>query len=367
MKLTCQKEILLEGLNLVSKAVSNKSSMPILECVLLEADQNGFRLTANDMEMGIRTSYLEANVLEPGKVCITAKFLMDIVRHLPADFVSIQTDSNHVTQIKSAKSEFNVLAKDAYEYPELPDVEKHNRYEIFSVDFKNMIRQTIFSVSTDESKATFTGELLDIQDNNLNIVAVDGFRVSNRSAKLFYSSGDSKVIAPYKTLNEISKILPGGPNDKVNFYFTDKHALFETEKCIVVSRLIEGEFMNYEQVFTDDYNIKVTLNRVNFIDCLERSSLIDIKKNPIKIKIESDLLIVSSNSEIGATYEEVSADVEGGALEIAFNPRYLIDALKVIDEEDVCIYFTTALSACTIIGNGATGHRYLVLPLRLRN
>ncbi len=369
MKFTCMKETLLEGINIVSRAVSAKTSMQILECILIDVNEDGFKLTANDLEMGIKTKNLEATVIETGKVCIKAKLLIDIIKHLPEGMVSVKTDENFVTQIKAGKSEFKLLGQDSYEYPELPVVEKNNRYEIFSLDLKNMIRQTIFTVSFDESKITFTGEYLDIKSDELNIVAVDGFRISCRNSKLFYSSGDTGVIVPYKAMNEIGKIISAEPNEKINFYITDKHILFEDENCILVSRLIEGDFMNYEQVFTDDFNTKITADRDNFISCLERSLLVnsDVKKNPIKIKIDKDLMAISSATEIGTAYDELEVDLEGNNIEISFNPRYLIDALKVIDEDHVCVYFTTTLSPCKLQGKDSIDHKYLVLPLRSRN
>lgn len=368
MNFVCSKEKLLESLNIVSKAVPNRTTKPILECILITVTDKGFKLLANDMEMAIESLLVECEVMETGTICIEAKILTDIIRSLPDSTVSIKSDSNNVTIIKSGKSEFKILGLSGDEFPPMPEVEKYNCYEIYSADLRNMIKQTVFSVSSDESRIVLNGEFFDIKDGFLNLVAVDGFRVSLRRIEFLNSGVDTGVIVPYKAMSELSKILSSEPELKTYIYTTDKHVLFETESLVMVSRLIEGEFMNYQQIFSEDFDTKIVVDRVEFIGCLERSSIIsDAKKNPIKLEIKPEWMIVTTNNELGTTYEEINIDIEGNPLEIAFNPRYMIDALKAIEDEEVEILFTTALSPCIIKGLVGDNYKYLVLPLRLRN
>lgn len=369
MNVNCSKELLLNNISIVSKAVSSKTTLPILECILLKADTKGFRLIANNLELGIETSNIEAQINEVGSIALEAKIFSEIIRNLPENDISIISDEKNTTIIKSGKSEFTILGQQGDEFPLLPDVEKNNKYEINSHTLKNMIRQTIFSVAVEETKPILTGELIEIKENKLNIVAIDGFRVSFRKTDIDLIEDEISVVIPSKTLNEVSKILSDKEENIINLYFTDKHALFELENCTIVSRLLEGEFLKYEQLFTDDFTTSTEINRHEFLKSLERASLIskETKKNPVKLDIKDNKMIITSNTELGQSYEEIDADIDGEFLEIAFNPKYLIDALKAIDDDIIYIQFLTPLSPCIIKGKENDSYKYLILPLRLKN
>lgn len=366
MKFICSKEKLIENINVVSKAVSSKATNDILKCIHIEVTQGFFKLTANDLELGIETKPIECMTSDEGNICIDARLFSDIIRHLPNDNVSIALTTNNTCVIKSGKSEFKILSLASDEFPIIPLVEKDNKFEISSTIFKNMIKNTIFSVSLDESKPAFTGELFDIKNDVISLVSVDGFRISTRTSKLNYSTENNKIIVPARTLNEISKLLLD--DEIINVYMSDKHVLFETKNFTIVSRIIEGEFLNYEQVITSDYTTMITIDRVSFIDSLERTSIVskEIKKHPINLNINRENIILTSTTEIGTTYDEIPIELDGDDLEIAFNPKYLIDILKAIDEQSVNLYFTTPLSPCIMKGVNSKDHKYLILPLRTK-
>jgi len=368
MKFTCDKTMLINNINIVSKAVSSRTTLPILECILLSADKNGLKMTGNDLEMGIETSYIEAEVITEGIIAIEARLFSEIIKRLPDDgWVIIEVMDDNLVLIKCGKSEFKIMGLSGEEFPVIPNVERNNEYKINGLMLREMIRQTIFAVSMDESKPVLTGELFEIDENSLKLVAVDGFRVAFRSLALDGDNPDISVVVPGKTLNEISKILPTGDEDTVSVCFTDKHMLIQMDECMVVSRLLDGEFLKYRQILEADTSTSVKIDPSEFLRALERASLIskETKKNPVKLDIERDIIKISSNTETGTSYDELTVETTGEGLSIAFNPKYLIDALKSIDEDATYMHFTTALSPCIITGEEGCGYKYLVLPLRV--
>jgi len=367
MQIVCDKQVLLEYINIVSKAVSPRTTLPILECVLLVADENGFRMLGNDLELGIESGAIEATVIEQGSVALDARMLGEIVRRLPGTTATIQTDDKFVTTIKSGKSEFKIAGQSGSEFPFLPAVEQTEPYVISAVELKNMIRQTIFSVSTDDTKPALTGELLEIKNNVVKLVSVDGFRISLRLLRPEAECGNLRAIIPAKTLNELSKILPGDNDAMVSIFHSERHILFALDQFILVSRVIDGDFISYENVFTDDYTTMISVEREIFVDALERASLIISKvarRDSVRIKIAEGQAIITSKTDIGASYDELPITQDGLDLDIAFNPRYLIDALKAMEAEVVELQFTTPLSPCIIKGEGCDLQKYLILPVR---
>jgi len=334
----------------------------------LNANNHGLKLTGNDLEMGIETSYIDAHVIQSGSIALEARLFSEIIKRLPDDgWVVLEAIEENLVVIKCGKTEFKIMGLSGDEFPVIPDVERNNEYSISGKHLRDLIRQTIFSVSVDESKPILTGELFEIEDNMLKLVAVDGFRVSFRSLQLDGENSNMSVVVPGKTLNEISKILPTEDDSKVSLFFTDKHMLIQMSECTVVSRLLDGEFLKYKQILEADSNSTVKITRDEFLRSLERASLIskETKKNPVKLEIERDIVKITSNTEMGTSYDEIAVETEGEGLSIAFNPRYLIDALKAIEDEYVYMQFTTALSPCIITGEEDCGYKYLILPLRV--
>ncbi len=370
MLVTCTKNELLSKINVVSKAVAVKTTMPILECILITADSAGMRLTANNLELAIQTSNMtdDVTIMEKGLAAPEAKVFFEIIRNLPDNIVTLETDENNTLIIKSGKSEFKILSLPGNDFPEITHVEKIIKYDVKSNIFKSMIKQTIFSVAVEDSKPVLTGELIEIKEDCFNIVAIDGFRVSFRKNIIDNKNENVSVVVPAKTLNEISRIISDKEDEMISMYFTDNHALFETEDFTVVSRLLEGEFFKYEQSFINEYTTLVRIDRHELLSSVERATLIsrDSKKNPVEFKIVDNKMIITSNTETGTSYEEVYADTEGEDLTIGFNPRYIIDALKAVEDEKINIKFMSSLSPCVIEEIDGESYKYLILPLRIK-
>lgn len=369
MNLICSKEKLLDGINIVLKAVPSRTTLPILECILIVAENNYLKLLCNNLEMGIETSQIEATIIKPGNIAIDAKMFSEIIRKLPDENISLTANDNLVV-IKGGRSEFKISCQKGDDFPRLPEIEKSDAYKISANDFKDIVKQTIFSVSLDESKPILMGELLEIKNKKINMVALDGFRISFRSVETLENFNDVSVVIPNKTLSDIVRILTASECEKVLMYITDKHALFEFNECKIVTRLIDGKFLNYENIFTDDYKTIIRVNRNDFLESVERASLIssaNSKKNPIKFRFENEKIIITSNTDLDASYEELLVNIDGEPLEIAFNPKYLTDALKAIESEEITIQFTTSLNPCIIKPADETNAKYLILPLRLKD
>ena len=368
MFFSCNRENLLNNINIVLKGVSNKSTLPILECILITVYKNNFKLTSNNLELGIETNLIEADVKEEGKIAIEAKIFFDIIKKLNGTTITLKKDEHNNLVIKSKHSKFKISIIESNDFPSIPVIKKENEYIMYQNDLKNMIKQTIFSIAQDESKPILTGELIEIYDKHINIVSVDGYRISYKKSKLIKdNNNNTSVIIPGKILNEISKILSNDPNEEISIFIGEKHVLFDLGICIIVSRVIEGEYIKYKQSFFDDFKTKIFISRTEFIAGLERAILIsrDVKKIPVKLEIKENKIIINSNSELGTSYEELTVECDGDNLNIAFNPKYLIDALKVIEEDKISIQFTTSLSPCIITSIEYDDYKYLILPLRI--
>ena len=367
MKLTCSKSDLLNGVTTVLKAVSTRTTLPILECILLQATTNGFKLISNDLELGIEST-VSADIIETGTVALKAKIFSDIVKKLPDNEVEITVDKNNYTTIICEKTKFNISGFSGEEFLQLPNVSKDKYIKVSQLKLKEMIRQTIFSIALEEIRPVLTGELLEIKENRLNIVSLDVHRVSIRNIEFESESDDINVVVPGKTLNEISKILEPDDEKDVMIYFTDKHILFELEESIIVSRLLEGDFPKYEQFFSKDYDTLIKIDKDELLRSIDRAALIsrETKNNPIKITIQNKSMIITSNTDFGDVYEEIDIEKEGNELEIAFNPKYFIEALKVIDDEYIYLQFTNPHSPCIMKPVDGDDYKYLIVPIRIR-
>lgn len=367
MKFNCQREALLNAINITTKAVSGRTTLPILECILVKADENGLKLTANDMELAIESAAIDAEIEETGLIALDARFFSDIIRKVNGDIVYISTDEKNTASISCGKSEFKISGQNGEDFPPIPEIEKSTKFVVGQNDLRNLIRQTIFSISIDESKPILTGELIEIEDNMISIVSVDGYRISYKQAELIQSVGNKRAIVPGKSLGEISKILSAEDEERAVIYFTDNHVMIDINGNIVVSRLIQGEFIKYQQSFTNDYKTSAKINKNEMLNCLERASLIsrDSRKIPVKLDISGKNIIITSNAETSTAYEEVYTEIDGDKLSIAFNPKYLIDALKAIDDEEIYMLFNTPLSPCVFKPLEGESYKYLILPLRL--
>lgn len=363
MKIICNKAALLSGVNTVLKAVPAKTTMPILECILIDTTDGTIKLTANDMDLGIQTT-IDGDVLDKGCIALEAKLFSEIVRKLPDSEVSIETDSSCKAFIKCEKAKFNIAGKSGEDFVALPEIEKTNFISLSQFSLKEIIRQTIFSIADNESNRLMSGELFEINQDQLKVVSLDGQRISIRKINLKSSYDPIKVIVPGKTLNEISKILSGGIEDDVQIYFTDRHILFEFDNTMVVSRLIEGEYFQIDKMISSDYNTKITINKKELQSCIERASLLirESERKPIIINILDGSVELKIQSAIGSMNEDIDISKEGKDIMIGFNPKFILDALRVIDDEEITMYLVNP-KAPFFIKNEEQSYIYLILPI----
>ena len=373
LKLMCEKNLLLDALSLVGRAVPSRTTLPILECVLLTAEEGvGVTFSANDMEMSIVTTPIAADIDVSGSVALNAKLLTDIIRKMPGDYVQIETDDKLITKCKCGQAKLEIAGLPAEEFPLIPEEEldaAQDRYTLKASVLRDMIKQTIFSVSLDPSKAVLTGELLEITDNSLRVVSVDMFRISYRSVALEGDAPSASAVVPAKALNELSRAISGDTEEELTFYFTNKRVMFETDSFTMSARLLEGEFIRYNQIFNQDFTTAAVIERAVLLGSLERSVLVAMENRQISITLDirDDVLVITSQSEKGQTYDEIPCETDGTEIKIYFNPRYLIEALRAIEEEKIVLKLNTPKSPCTIqslTGETVTDYKYLIVPLR---
>lgn len=363
MKIICTKSNLVKGVSIVSKAVPSKTTMPILECILIDATTDIIKFTANDMELGIET-IVEGDIIKKGMIAIDARIFSEIVRKLPDNEVVIETDENLQTTITCEKAKFNISSKAGDEFSYLPYVEKNEMITLSQFTLKEIIRQTIFSIADNDSNKLMTGELFQIEGNMLRVVSLDGHRISIRKTELKENYGPRKVVVPGKTLMEVSKILSGEVESEVTISFTNNHIVFEFDNTVVVSRLIEGEYFRIDQMLSSDYETKVKINKRELLNCIDRATLLvkEGDKKPIIINILDEVMELKIKSQIGTMDEEIMISKEGKDLLIGFNPKFLIDALRVIDDEEVTLYLMNPKAPC-FIKDDKEMYVYLILPV----
>ena len=363
MKLICSKSNLLHGVNIVSKAVPTRTTMAILECILINASANEIKLTANDMELGIETK-IEGEIAERGVIALDAKIFSEIVRKLPDSDVVIETDASFKTTITCEKAKFNIVGKSGDDFSYIPYIERNEAITLSQFTLKEVIRQTIFSIADNDNNKLMTGELFEIEENHLKVVSLDGHRISIRNIELKNNYEHKKVVVPGKTLQEVSKILPGSAEEDVNMFLTDNHIVFEFDDTTVVSRLIEGEYFKIEQMLSSDYETKVKINKRELLDCIDRATLLvkEGDKKPIIMNVTDGNMELKINSFIGSMNEDIDIVKEGKDILIGFNPKFFIDALRVIDEEEVSLYMVNPKAPC-FIKDDEGKFIYLILPV----
>ncbi len=363
MNIICDKSNLIEGMNIVMKAIPGKTTMEILECVVIDVKEECIKLIANDLQIGIET-IIKGDIKREGSVAVGAKVFFEIIRKLPSDQVSISVDENYHMNITCGKAKFNIAARPTEEFPFLPNIVKEKKILISQFTLKDIIRQTVFSISDNENAKVMTGELFEIHGTELKVVSLDGHRISIRKVQLKESYEDVSVIIPGKTLIEISKIINGGIDDEVAVFFTDKHVLFEFENTLVLSRLIEGEYYKIDKMLSSDYETKITVNKKEMLDCIDRTTLLlkESEKKPVIIDVKDERMGFAINSSIGSMDEDIDATKEGKDILIGFNPRFLMDALRVIEEEEITMYMINPKAPC-FIRDQEENYIYLILPV----
>ncbi|WP_294376965.1 DNA polymerase III subunit beta [uncultured Clostridium sp.] len=366
MIFTCEKQKILEGISIVQKAITGKSTNPILEGIYIKTNElnSSITLIGSDMDVSIQTT-VDANITESGSIVIDAKIFGEIIRKLPNATIKIETIENQIIRITCEKSVFDVVYMNANEFPELPEINEELKISVNQNILKNMIKGTSFAIAQDETRPILQGILFEVKNKNLNLVALDGYRLAIKS-EFLDSDIEIEVVIPGKTLNEVSKILED-IDDIVDITFTNNHILFNLEKTKIISRLLEGKFINYNSLLPQEHKLSLIVNRQELQNAIERASLMakDGNTNLIKLDIQQDNLIISSNSQLGKVREEISMKLQGDEIQIAFNSRYLLDVLKNMEEDEVVMKMTSSISPCVIEEVNNENAKYLVLPVRL--
>ena len=364
MKIICNQKLLAHKIGIAQKAINGKATLELLKGLLLTAKHDQLKLTGYDLEIGIET-YAQSEVIEEVEIVVNARLFGDIIRKSPDSFVEIETDNDNNIYINCVNSRFKIKGESAKEYPKLPEVKEEDLYSIPQDLLKNMIKQTVFATSQDQTKPILMGELLEIVDGNISLVAIDGYRLAVRSCSIDNAMNNAKVIIPGKTLTDVNSLLSS--EEDVRLGFDDKNAIFIIEDTKIITRLLEGEFIDYQKLLPREHNSKIKLKTRDLLNSIERASLLSQaeKNNLIKLTIRDNSMAITSNTDKGNVYEEVSLDLEGEYLDIAFNSRYFLEGLKNIDSEEIFIEFTTNVNPCIIKPADEVKYTYLLLPVRI--
>ena len=380
IQLTCDRQQLVEAVSNVQRAVSSKSSVPALEGILLKAEREGMTLCGFDLELGM-TTRLPARIEESGSVILGARLFSDIIRRLPGDLVKLTVDEKNVTTIESGASEFSIAGMGAEEYPELPSVSGAGEFSVQIDLLKGKIRQTICAVADSDAKPIHTGTLFELSGGRLRLVSVDGYRLAMREEILTGegaegtdgldapagSSEEMSFVVPGKTLTEVMKLLPED-DGTVGIQVGRRHILFTIGSYTVISRLLEGEFLDYRSAIPSACQTEVKVNTREFINSVERVSLLitDRLKSPVRCVFGEDSIHLSCSTAIGRANDQFSASIQGAGLEMGFNNRYLLDALRNTEGDEVRIQLNGPLSPMKIMPPEGDSYLFLVLPVRLK-
>ena len=363
MIIVCSKSELSKSINIAMRAVSARTTLPILECILINATEPQIHFVANDMDLGVET-IVEGTIYEKGMIALDAKIFSEIVRRLPDEDVTIRSADEKTAIISCGKAKFSIPSQPGDEFIFLPTTDSENGLAISQLMFREMIRQTIFSIAINENNAMMMGELLEIRDGLLRLISLDGHRIAIRNHKLSIPYPNTKVIIPGKTLQELQKILSSEMEDIVVLYFEQNQIVFRMNKSVMISRLIDGDYFRVDQMMPKDSETTVVLNKKEFLECIDRSSLLirEGDKKPLILDIKDDSIELSIVSTMGSMNEEIEIRKEGANMKIAFNPKLLMDALRVISEDEVTIKFSNPKAPC-VIRDEAQTYMYLILPV----
>lgn len=368
MKFSCEKALLQAAINTTSRAVAAKSSIPALEGILLQAG-NALTISGYNMNTGIRTE-IEAEITEPGDLVLSARLFGDMIRRLPDDVVVFSCGDGLNVTLTCGDAAYNIQALSASDYPELPEVEDEFSVQIQQNILRAMISETSFAVSMDETRPIHTGSLFEIGENALTVVSVDGFRLALRREPLEgAASGSFRFVAPGNALNEVEKICEDVDEPAV-ITLGKRHILFEVGKTQLICRRLEGEFLDYKSAIPRSNPIKIAVGTKSLIDSIDRVSVVvsDKQKSPIRCIFREDQILLSAKTAIGEAKDICRVSGDGDGLEIGFNNRYLMEALKYAPADEVCLELNTGISPCVVTPvEGEEKFLYMVLPVRLKN
>lgn len=365
MRFECTTSDLNAALSTVTRALSARSTTPILEGILLETRPEGLRLTCTDLALGIET-HIEATIEADGRVVLPGKLFAEIVRKLPEDHVVVDVNDNEVAAIRCGGSRTTLSGLPADEYPELPEVTGDAALTMPQGVLRSMIQTTCYAIATDETRPILTGCLLEAEQGELRIVAMDGFRLAMRKYRMTTPDAPIAAVVPGKVLSELGKILTGD-EEMAAIRLNASHLVADIGETRVVTRLLEGEYIRYRQVLPSEWQTRIEVGCKALEDAIDRASLMARvgKNNMVRFHIENESLLITANAELGDVREELPIVCEGRELDIAFNVRYVVDMLKNLDDEKVSMRFQSNVSPCVICPLEGDDFLYLVLPVRL--
>ncbi|MEA4911191.1 MAG: DNA polymerase III subunit beta [Oscillospiraceae bacterium] len=366
MKIVCNRAELLAALSGVSKAVSGKSSIPAIEGILFKCSDDAVILTSYDLEIGIITSFV-ADVKEKGDIVLNARLLIDMVRKLDTETVCIETDGELKVQITGGITKFNFIGIPASDFPEMPMPEADNTLTVKAQVLREMIGKTIYAVSTSDQKPVHTGTKFIMSDDSLTMVSVDGYRLAVCTQKVDFTWSDRSFIIPAKTLSEVSKLI-GDSEDDVNIGIARRYGVFQLGGYTVITRLLEGDFLDYKKAIPDGYKTRVRIDVQALYDAVERASLIisDRFRSPIKLLFDEGRAVITCATALGNSYDEIPCAIEGDAVEIGFNNRYVLDALRNCMCDEVFLEITGPVSPMKMVPAEGDDFLFLLLPVRIK-
>lgn len=368
MKFNCSKSELIDAISIVQKAIKTNSTVQILDGILIKVEDKKVKLTGYDLETGIEAD-IASDVIEEGSVVVNSRFFGEIIKKLPEDMVTISTDDRNQVSIVSGVANSTVKGNSAESYPQIPIIETDNKITISQKVLKNMINHTIFAVSKDESRQSLTGCCLESDGTTVTMVAIDGFRMALRKENVGEGFPKMNFIIPGKALSEAAKIFDGDSDDmEVIIYSSSNHLLFDIGDVRIVSRLIQGPFVNYSSIIKNNPKSILKLNRKELLEAVERAALVimtDERRCPVQLSMTSeDTLMISSTTEVGSHKETIDVNLEGVEIDIDFNYKYLLDALKAIDDEVIRMEFHGNQGPCIIFPVDGENYVYLILPIK---
>lgn len=366
MKFSCEKALLSNAVSVTSRAVATKSSIPAMEGILIEAEEC-LRLTGYNLETGIQAE-VPAEIKEKGSLVLSARLFGEIVRKMPDDVV-VFSSQGYTVNIKCGLSEFNILGTDPEEFPELPAVEQQNALTIGQPRLRSMIAQTLFAVSDNESRPVHTGSLFEVDDSGLTVVSVDGYRLALRREAVEEKKGaDSfSFVVPGSALGEVEKICSG--EETVTITQGARHVMFQTGDTVLVCRRLEGEFLPYKNAIPRNNTIQIEVEARTLLSSIERVSLIisEKLKSPLRCTFGDGMVSITTKTAIGDAADQCVISGDGQGLEIGFNNKYLMDALKAAPADKLRMEFTSGVAPCVILPTeGEENFIYMVLPVRLK-
>ncbi len=365
MKIRINQNELNKSINIVQKAVSSRTPLPILSGILIEAKNNMLIMTATDLDLGIKT-YSPCDIEEEGSIVVQSRLIGDFVRKLPSNsYVNIETMENNNMEIKCLNSEINILGNSAAEYPDNTFDNEGNSFSIKSESLKNLIKYTYFAAAQENIKPIFTGCLIEIKNNLCTFVALDGYRMAVKKEKIDFD-GEVSVVVPSKTMLEILRIIEENKSN-TDIVISESHISFKIDNTIIISNLLDGKFIDYEGIIKDNYVTRVNVSTTEIRESVERASLLakDDKNNLIILDIKENNMQINSASEYGNVEENVAVEKEGEDIKIGFNSKYLLDFLKVIESEKIKLNLIGKNNPCFINEDSKEDYIYMVLPVRI--